>query len=118
MRKICGQLSTVFLLLLLSVSQVSAEYQWTQLPDMNFFRIGGEATLLKDGRVLIVGGQTQHDMYSDQYTVAETEIFDPSTLTFSLSGSLNIKRCSFHISLTQQLLNCLTLDLDTVTFII
>lgn len=70
-----------------------AEYQWIELPDMNFTR-SAEGVLLKDGRVLLVGGQTQHDMFSDLYTIAEAEIFDPKTRSFTLTGKLNVKRCS------------------------
>ena len=68
-------------------------YQWIPLPSMNYER-SGKGHLLQDGRVLIVGGQTQSYMYNDQYTIAESEIFAPTTRTFSITGSLVQKRCS------------------------
>jgi hypothetical protein len=49
---------------------------------------------MQDGRVLIVGGQTQGYMSDDRYTVAEAEIFDPGTKSFTPTGTLNQKRCS------------------------
>src|ERR1043166_4827252 len=49
-------------------------------------RKGHTATLLSDGKVLVVGGENQNGF------VAEVEIFDPATGIFSFSGKLNIAR--------------------------
>jgi len=56
-------------------------------------RAAHSATVLPDGRVLIVGGfrkgpDTYHQLYS-----ATTEIFDPSTYHFTYSGPLHTARC-------------------------
>ena len=45
------------------------------------------ATILRDGRVLIAGGDTALDT-----DTAAVEIFDPATNTFTLTGSLNTAR--------------------------
>jgi hypothetical protein len=55
------------------------------LPSMHFGRVSHTATLLRDGRVLIVGGRGE--------TVnAVAEIFDPKTLRFTPTGSLRTAR--------------------------
>ena len=48
------------------------------------------ATLLLDGRVLVVGGNR-----SGQHPIASAELYDPATGTFSVTGSLTIGR-GFH----------------------
>jgi hypothetical protein len=50
-------------------------------------RGGHSATVLRDGRVLIVGGNTALDT-----DTAIAEIFDPASNTFSPTGSLNTPR--------------------------
>jgi len=56
-------------------------------------RAAHSATVLPDGRVLIVGGfRKGPDRHSQLYT-ATTEIFDPATYHFTYSGSLHTARC-------------------------
>lgn len=50
-------------------------------------RLGHRATLLPDGRVLVVGGLNNEDYY-----LASAEVWDPATGTFSLTGSLAVER--------------------------
>ena len=50
------------------------------------------ATLLPDGRVLMVGGFHSPDGGSTLVSLADAEIYDPVTGTFSLTGSLNDAR--------------------------
>ncbi|HZW00651.1 MAG TPA: kelch repeat-containing protein, partial [Candidatus Deferrimicrobium sp.] len=51
-------------------------------------RSGHSATLLDDGRVLIVGGLDSETLGA----TASIEVFDPGTLTFEAVGSLGMAR--------------------------
>src|ERR1044072_5327687 len=53
---------------------------------LNIERRGHTATLLDDGKVLIVGGDNQNGM------IRQAEIFDPTSQTVSLSGASIIAR--------------------------
>jgi hypothetical protein len=59
--------------------------------DLNNSRWGHTATLLQNGQVLIVGGESQNS------TLQTAEIYDPVTKTFSGTGSLNVPRL-FHVA--------------------
>ena len=50
------------------------------------------ATLLQDGRVLMVGGVRSQDGGFNWVSLSDAEIYDPVTGTFSLTGSLNDAR--------------------------
>ena len=64
----------------------SAGYS-TPMGDMITARSGHSATLLPDGRVLITGGITVGGVTGCCVTVASTELYDPSTGTFTASGA-------------------------------
>lgn len=51
------------------------------------YRIGGTATLLKDGRVLIAGGELANETH-----LASAQIYDPASNTFSPTGSMTTAR--------------------------
>jgi Galactose oxidase, central domain len=55
-------------------------------------REGHTATLLPDGRVLMVGGFRSPDGGLTFITLADAEIYNPATGSFSLTGSLNDAR--------------------------
>jgi hypothetical protein len=57
-------------------------------------RYNHTATLLDDGRVLIIGGETTDDQSTGTDQVAEIEIYDPATGTFSIGGLLRVARGS------------------------
>src|SRR5207247_5530509 len=57
----------------------------TRTGDIVTIHIGSKATLLNDGKVLIVGGITS--FCCTPATAASTELFDPSTGTFTLTGT-------------------------------
>lgn len=60
-------------------------------PSMHYSRVGHTATLLKDGRVLIVGGrETQGKNTGHGLNIAE--IYDPKTSKFEIAGKLNTTR--------------------------
>ncbi|HEV8590312.1 MAG TPA: kelch repeat-containing protein, partial [Pyrinomonadaceae bacterium] len=78
-----------------SLSRLSLSLPAAQTPtdgSLNIARRGHSATLLSDGKVLIVGGENQSGF------VTEAEIFDPATGSFSISGNLNTPRADHSAS--------------------
>jgi hypothetical protein len=69
--------------------------RWTVVGNLNKARYQAKAVTLANGKVLIVGGGTQStaSIYLTDL-VAETELFDPATNTFTLDASLNAPRRS------------------------
>src|SRR6266404_2821481 len=62
---------------------------WAQVvgtPELQLARAGHTATLLADGRILIVGGETANG------PVSRAEIFDPAAGGFSVTGSSVVAR--------------------------
>src|SRR5947208_2310998 len=71
--------------------------RWVALPAMSMPRTLHTATVLADGRVLVVGGQYVVFDGKAEYqavvkTTASAEIYDPATETFSPTGSLAAPR--------------------------
>jgi hypothetical protein len=62
-----------------------ADMRFRAVKPMHFARVSHTATLLRDGRVLIVGGRGQN-------VNAVAEIYDPKTESFIETGSLNTAR--------------------------
>src|SRR5215471_3839287 len=60
--------------------------QWEYTGSLNTARFHHTATLLPDGRVLVVGGEDGRD------ALASAELYDPATGTWSNTGSLNTAR--------------------------
>ena len=68
-----------------------ATEEWTETGPMTYARYAAAATLLADGRVLVVGSQCPN--YGGEVTVdyracGTAEIYDPATGRFTLTGSL------------------------------
>src|SRR5690349_4606140 len=86
----------MFLLLLLSsglgmhtqIGLAQSTRAFTPTGNMTAGRYGHTATLLKDGRVLIAGGGG----FAADGPGASAEIYDPSTGTFSATGSMAVAR--------------------------
>lgn len=81
-------LQFLFVLYLPSLSSLDAG--WTSTGFMSYpVRIGHTTTLLKDGRVLVVGGRTDINNYS---ALENVEIYDPNTSLWASAPSMSQKR--------------------------
>ena len=78
-----------------SSSRASAELYdpdtgtWTPTGSMNSARVRHTETMLNNGKVLVTGGWL---ISSDDDGLASSELYDPSTGTWSTKGSLNVAR--------------------------
>src|SRR5436309_11932652 len=63
-------------------------FEWEYTGSLKTARFHHTATLLPDGRVLVVGGEHGRD------PLASAELYDPATGTWSATGSLNTARDS------------------------
>src|SRR5215831_18957725 len=61
--------------------------EWTLISPMNLARAGAVDVRLEDGRVLVIGGADENFNFLDS-----AEIYDPSTGTWSFTGSMNEPR--------------------------
>jgi hypothetical protein len=88
------------LLLLFVLCARAAETQssgtFTGTGSMTTARAGHSATLLRDGKVLIAGGwlttESLRPMYPDVSALASAELYDPSSGTFTATGSMATAR--------------------------
>lgn len=62
------------------------QYQVSYLGVMNHPRVQHEVVLLQNGKVLIVGG------YDGRFILSDSEIFDPSNLSFQMISPMNVPR--------------------------
>ena len=63
---------------------------WSSAGSMSTSRVGHKQILLDDGRILVAGGEDS--LLGPPNTPTTTEIYDPTTNTWSLSGDLNVGR--------------------------
>src|ERR1051326_4066187 len=63
-------------------------FEWEDTGSLNTARFHHTATLLPDGRVLVVGGEHRH------YPLASAELYDPAAGTWSDTGGLSTARDS------------------------
>jgi Galactose oxidase, central domain len=66
--------------------------RFSAVGDMHIKRVCHKAVLLKDGRVLVLGGSTRPSAES-------AEVYDPALRTFTLLGKLNVPRDGFTVTL-------------------
>lgn len=64
---------------------------WSSAGSLSVARFGHTATLLSNGKVLVTGGCTASDCSAD---TAVSELYDPTSNTWSTTGSLNTARYS------------------------
>jgi large repetitive protein len=62
--------------------------QWTQVAPLTTPRIGFQAVTLEDGRVLVAGGETGGTVDTAGETVRSTELYDPTTDSWSAQGDI------------------------------
>ena len=70
-----------------TASPLAESWQWSSADPMTVARTYHTASLLPDGRVLLVGGYTQPDV-----DTAIVEIYDPTSGVYRSAGSLNTAR--------------------------
>jgi Galactose oxidase, central domain/Kelch motif len=80
----------------LAASKTAEPGQWAFAASMTVARTMHTATLLPDGRVLLVGGYTRQDA-----DTAQAEIYDPVSGTYRPAGSLNTARHQHSTTLLQ-----------------
>src|SRR5215467_9011369 len=70
-------------------SAQTATPNWSYTASLNIARAGHTATLLPNGKVLVVGGDSS----------GSAELYDPATGAWSITGSLNVPRYLFTATL-------------------
>lgn len=80
-----------------SLPSATVTNAWSNSGNLNIARAEYTATLLPNGKVLVVGGisQGQTDSSLDWHMTASTELYDPTTGTWRSAGDLNKPR-QFH----------------------
>ena len=80
---------TMVVMILAALAEVSfaAPGTWSPTGPLNFGRYNHTATLLPNGKVLVVGGY-----YSGYH--ADVELYDPALIGFNVTYSLNTARCN------------------------
>lgn len=66
--------------------------KWTLTGSLNVARYEHTATLLQNGEVLVAAGYTQDKATYSQVPLASAELYNPSSGTWTLTGSLNTAR--------------------------
>ncbi len=82
-------LVVLFLGLMLSekIPQVFANSSWSSTASIQYPRYSAQAITLPNGKVLVMGGHTPGDTYDNT-----SELYDPATATWSLTGDLHNNR--------------------------
>jgi hypothetical protein len=84
-------LIAVGVVVVIAASQLLFRSPFSPTGSMGSARTGHTATLLPDGRVLVVGGVNDSGEVST--CLASAELYNPKTGTFSPTGSLTVGRC-------------------------
>lgn len=73
---------------------------WTATGSLNQSRYGSIAVLLPNGRVIMAGGQSRTQGYSGD-CLSSTELYDPATGNWSMTGSMGFMRVFHSCTLLQ-----------------
>jgi N-acetylneuraminic acid mutarotase len=76
---------------------LQTRFTWTEKEALTYGRYGHTATLLSDGRVLVVGGVQGSE--ADRPGLINVEEYDPTTESWRLTGTLNIGRTDHRATL-------------------
>jgi YVTN family beta-propeller protein len=71
----------------------------TKMPSMAYPRLYSNSVVLPNGQVLVIGGQTFSQEFSDSYAVLAPELFDPATQTFTVLPAMSVARNYHSIAL-------------------
>src|SRR5262245_52039682 len=94
MSRILAALLSVLVLSFCNVALAQPTGTFTPTGNMTTARVGHTASLLPDGKVLIVGGQTPGCCVPPSI-FSSAELYDPSTINFTTTGTM-IKDCASH----------------------
>ncbi|MFN0040229.1 MAG: PA14 domain-containing protein [Burkholderiales bacterium] len=68
-----------------------------KLAPMNYARVFHNTVVLPNGQVVIIGGQTRANAFTDNRSVLAAELFDPVTETFTVLPAMTVPR-NYHSS--------------------
>lgn len=74
--------------------------QVRKVQDMAYQRVYQNSVVLPDGRVVVIGGQTRDEGFTDNNAVMQAEIWDPTTETFTtLPNAMSVPRTYHSIAM-------------------
>ncbi|EST05397.1 protein of unknown function DUF1929 [Kalmanozyma brasiliensis GHG001] len=76
----------------ITINGVNSNPTVQQLPDMNYGRAYANAVVLPNGQVFITGGQTYGQVFQDSDSVLQSEIWDPTSRTFTAVAPASVPR--------------------------
>jgi hypothetical protein len=81
------------------IIDVNAGVSVTRVPSMTYPRAFANGVVLPNGQVVIIGGQTTGVIFSDDYAVLATELWDPATRRFYTLPPVAVGRAYHSIAL-------------------
>lgn len=63
-----------------------------QVADMSFARVMQNSVVLPSGEVVVIGGQSEVELFSDAFAVLAAEIWDPATESFTTLADMKVPR--------------------------
>jgi len=83
----------------IQIGDPNSPAQVTKLPSMSYARSFGNAVVLPDGKVIVMGGQSYAKPFKDETAALPCELFDPQTNSFTIVASLAVARVYHSIGL-------------------